>query len=54
MTTTTQEALVAEHPVVMVAASAALGALLGIGGVALVADSGPASEPPAAAAKYSS
>lgn len=38
MSTTTQEAVATEHPVVMVAVAAVLGGLLGIGGVAMVSD----------------
>lgn len=41
MSTTTQEAVAAEHPVVMVAVAALLGGLLGIGGIAMVSDTDP-------------
>ena len=51
MPTTTHEVLAIEHPVVMVALAAALGALLGIGGVAMVAE--PDSGPPVTASQES-
>lgn len=54
MSTTSPEALGAQHPVAMIGAAAALGVLLGLGGVAMVAGphvEPPASDPPAGAAQ---